>query len=68
MVSRDEDHTLKQTNGGGSHPKRGVPPPERDYLTTHRDQNSHVSEIHVRTNLCSCRTETTLTLRLSPFK
>ena len=26
--------------------------------TTYRDQNSHVSEIHVNINLCSCRTET----------
>ena len=51
----DRDHTVTQTNGG-------------DLPTTHGDQHSHVSEIHVKINLFTCRTETTVPLRRRPFK
>ena len=64
----DGDHTVKQTNRGGCHLKRGFVSSRGGLPTTHRDQNSHVSEIHVKTNLFSCRTETTVPLRLRPFK
>ena len=64
----DGDHTDKQTDRGGCRLKRALVCSRGRFPTTYRDQNSHVSEIHVKTNLFSYRTETSVPLRLRPFK